>query len=278
MKINKAIITAAGFGSRFLPITKTIPKEMLPIIDKPIIHWIVEECAQAGMQEIIIVAAPDEVKMFEDYFYGHAEVIKRLMYRQGKIDRWKKVESIFNLPLITVIPEDRTIPYGNGRPVLTAKDLVKEEEAFVICFGDDLVLSKVSAVKQLVDYFQIHTPTVLLGVQEATDEMIPKGGIIKIKTGTDNAVERVIEKPKLEDAPSRFLSYGRFVVTPQIFEYLHAGLVGKDGEVWLQDANDQLAQHHKALFRVIDGTWLTTGDPHNYMIAQNKFFEQYSQI
>ncbi|MCA9386979.1 NTP transferase domain-containing protein [Candidatus Dojkabacteria bacterium] len=279
MEIKKALITAAGFGSRFLPITKTIPKEMLPIIDKPIIHYIVQECAAAGIEEIIIVAAPDEVKIFEDYFYGHAENIRMLMQLQGKMDRWKKVETVFQLPKVSVIPENRTISYGNGRPVLTAKEMLKDEEAFVVCFGDDLVLSEISGVKQIVDYYKSQENIDgLLGVQKMSDEQIVKVGAVKLREGTSNIVESVIEKPKLEETPSHLGSYGRFIMSNKIFEYLTPEATGKDGEVWLQDANDLIAKNHNLHCFAINGEWLTTGDPDNYIIAQNKFYERNKRI
>jgi len=266
--IKKAIITAAGFGSRFLPITKTIPKEMLPVIDKPIIHWVVDECASAGIEEIIIVVAPDEVATFEKYFYGNAKNIKELMYRQGKIDRWKKVEELFNLPLITVIPEDRNIPYGNGRPVLTAKKHLENEEAFVVCFGDDMILGQESSVKQLIQAFENDSCDGLIAVEDVSDEVIVTGGAVKIKDGTKNVVDYIIEKPSLEEKPSNLFSYGRFVLTPKIFDYLTPGALGKDNEVWLQDANSKIAENHTLKFKVIDGKYYTTGDPDRYLKTQ----------
>ena len=273
--IKKAIITAAGFGSRFLPITKTIPKEMLPIIDKPIIHYIVEECAQAGIEEVIIVASPDEVKIFEDYFYGHSENIRMLMQLQNKMDRWEKVKKVFELPKVIVIPEDRTISYGNGRPVLSAKERLKDEEAFVVCFGDDLILSEVSAVKQVVDFYNNNDCDAVMQVCEMPKEHIVKGGMVLIKEGTINKVDKVIEKPSIENVSSNLFSFGRFVLPNKIFDYLNPELIGKDGEIWLQDANALLAKNGNMLVNVVDGEFYTTGDPDNYIKAQNAFYNRY---
>jgi len=271
MEIKKAIITAAGFGSRFLPITKTFPKEMLPIIDKPIIHYLVQECADAGIGEIIIVVSPSEVSTFEDYFYGRATNIRTLMIRQEKLERWNKVEKIFDFPTITILPQDERIPYGNGRPVLTAKELVINEDAFVVMYGDDMVISKVSAVKQIVDYFKKNSAEGLLAVQEMPKAELSKYGIIRVKEGTKNEMAGVIEKPDPEIAPSKYASYGRYILTPKIFDYLTPETTGKDGEVWLQDANNELAQNHKVLFKVIDGEWYTTGDPLRYLKAHIQY-------
>ncbi len=268
--INKAVITAAGFGSRFLPITKTFPKELLPIVDKPIIQYLVQECADAGIEEVIIVASPTEVTKFEDYFYGRATSIRTLMIRQGKLDRWDKVEKVFQLPKITVVPQDEGLPYGNGRPFLTVKDLISDGP-FVAMWGDDLVLSEKSAVQQLVENFEANPCDGLLAVQEVPDSEVDRYGIIKIKDGTDNQVETVIEKPSLENAPSNLASYGRYILTPKIFDYLSPESTGLDGEIWLQDANDQVAKNGVVRYKVVDGEWMTTGDPIRYMKAHIKF-------
>lgn len=269
-KINKAIITAAGFGSRFLPITKTFPKELLPIIDKPIIQYLVEECAEAEIDEVIIVASPSEVSKFEDYFYGRATAIRTLMIRQDKLDRWDKVEQVFQLPKITVVPQDESLPYGNGRPILTVKDLVSDGP-FVVMWGDDLVLSQQSAVSQLIEEFDHNPCDGLLAVQEVEDSEVDRYGIIKIKEGTNDQVETVVEKPALEDAPSNYASYGRYILTPKIFDHLKDDATGLDGEIWLQDANDKVAKEGTVRYKIIEGEWMTTGDPARYMKAHIKF-------
>ncbi len=270
-RIKRAIITAAGFGSRFLPITKTFPKEMLPIIDKPIIQYLVEECAEAGIEEVIIVASPAEVTKFEDYFYGSATNIRTLMIRQGKLDRWDKVEKVFKLPKITIMPQDERLPYGNGRPVLTAKDLVEGDEAFVVLWGDDLVLSEVSAVKQIVDFYEANPCEGVLAVQEVPDSEVDRYGIVKLKEGSSDEVETVIEKPQLESAPSNMASYGRYILTPKVFDYLLPNATGLDDELWLQDANDQVAKHGRMLVKIVAGEWMTTGDPLRYMKSHLEF-------
>jgi len=270
-KIKRAIITAAGFGSRFLPITKTFPKEMLPIIDKPIIQYLVEECAEAGIEEVIIVAAPAEVTKFEDYFYGSATNIRTLMIRQGKLDRWEKVEKVFRLPKITIVPQDDRLPYGNGRPVLTAKDLVEGDEAFVVLFGDDLVLAEESSVKQIIEHFNSGDNDGVIGAQKVAKSELSKYGIVKIAEGSKDQVEYLVEKPDPEEAPSDLASYGRYVLTPKVFEYLKADATGKDGELWIADAIDEVAKHGVVRVKAIDGEWMTTGDPLNYMKAHIKF-------
>ncbi len=270
-KVKRAIITAAGFGSRFLPITKTFPKEMLPVIDKPIIQYLVEECADAGIEEVIIVVSPGEVSKFEDYFYGSATNIRTLMIRQGKLDRWHKVEQVFKLPKITIMPQDERLPYGNGRPVLTAIDLVQNDEAFAVLWGDDLVLSEESAVRQLVADYHRHPCDGILAVQEVPDSEVDKYGIVKLKPNSDDEVDLVIEKPARKNAPSNLASYGRYILTPKVFEYLKPDATGLDDELWLQDANDRLAKQGTVRVKVVDGEWMTTGDPLRYMKAHIKY-------
>jgi len=269
--IRKAVITAAGFGSRFLPITKTFPKEMLPIIDKPIIQYLVEEAAEAGIEEVIIVASPGEVTKFEDYFYGSATNIRTLMIRQGKLDRWDKVEQVFKLPKITIMPQDDRLPYGNGRPILTAKDLLNHDDAFVVMFGDDMVLAQPGATKQMIDFFEQNPCDGVLAVQEVPDDEVNRYGMVKLKEGTKDQVEMVIEKPKKEEAPSNLASYGRFILTPKVFDYLKPEATGLDGELWLQDANMQVAKHGVMRVKVVDGEWMTTGDPIRYMKTHVKY-------
>lgn len=269
MDITKAVITAAGFGSRFLPITKSFPKEMLPIIDKPIIHRLVDECAAAGIKEVIIVVSPAEVDKFEDYFFGRAINIRTLMIRQHKLERWSKVERVFELPQITIVPQDETIPYGNGRPLLTVKELLTHEEAFVVLFGDDLVISEVSATKQLVEFYGKHNCDALFAVQEVAEDMVDRFGIVELGEG-DHCVKSIIEKPAPGDAPSTLASYGRYVLTPRIFDYLKVENTGKDGELWLMDACNSLVKEGSGLFTKIEGTWMTTGDPLAYLQAHIK--------
>ena len=144
MPVKKAIITDAGFASRFLPITKTIPKAMIPIGAKPVMQLCVEECAAAGIEEIIIVVAPNtkSKEIYEDYFHGQSENVKALLDKQGKSDRFEPVKEILNFPKITIIEQDSSLPYGNGSPIVSAKEYVKDEEAFVVLYSDDLILGE----------------------------------------------------------------------------------------------------------------------------------------
>lgn len=276
MEIRKALITAAGYGTRFLPITKSIPKEMLPIVAKPIIHWIVEECAEAELLEVIIVVDPNKVELFTDYFENESKEIFEFMYENRRPDRIEKLNAVFKLPKITILPVNREYPYGNGQPILSAKNLLENEDAFVICWGDDLFKSKVSAVKQLVDEYRSYPCEGLLGVIPASVELISSGAALKVKKETINQIESITEKASAEELRNdpnytNLYSIGRFILTPRIFDYLTPTSTGKDGELWLADANNKLAQGSTVRYFELSGDFYTTGDPANYLSAQIAF-------
>ena len=139
--VKKAIITDAGFASRYLPITKTIPKAMVPIGAKPVMQLCVEECMAAGIEEIIIVATPDSMarQIYDDYFHNPAKNVEALLEKQGKSERFEPVKEILNFPKITVIEQDAELPYGNGSPIVSARKYVENEDAFVVLYSDDLI-------------------------------------------------------------------------------------------------------------------------------------------
>ena len=158
MKIKQAVITAAGFGSRFLPIVKSIPKEMLPIVDKPIIQILVEECFAAGIEEVIIVVRKGN-NLIRDYFEREVPEIKALLQSQGKMDRYAEVDKVLNMKGIKIIEQFEELSYGNGSPIVSAKEHLNPEGHFAVLFGDDLVLSEgKGALAQLVDLFETLAP------------------------------------------------------------------------------------------------------------------------
>ena len=276
MKVKKAVITAAGFGSRFLPFVKNIPKEMLPIINKPSIQYLVEECRVAGIEEVIIVTR-DEHSLIEDYFTKPAPDVKALLDMQGKSERFAEVETILTMENIKFIQQDASLPYGNGSPVLSAKDYLTPGEPFALLFGDDMVLSENSnALKQLVDFFEVTDCDAVLAVQKTPSHELNRYGVVKPSEYHEEekwgVFEYLVEKPKVEEAPSDLVSYGRMILPYKVFEYLVPTATGKDQELWLQDANDKLSRTTRFLFRIIDGEWMTTGDPIRYLKAQIKYY------
>jgi len=275
-KPTKAIVMDAGFASRFLPLTKTVPKAMIPLGSKPVMQVVIEECAGAGIEEIILVATPEGKPIYENYFFNKSEKVKELLDKQGKSERFLPVEQVLTgLPKIRVIVQDPSLPYGNGAPIASARDYIGDNEAFVALYSDDIVLGGEGAVKALIEAYDEHPDAAaVIGVQEVEGREIEKYGSVKFKDGSQE-VERVIEKPKMEEAPSQLASYGRYLLTPAVFEYLNPDETGKDGELWTADAVDKLASHGKKVFtaEAKNGIWYTTGDPAAYLAAQIKYAE-----
>ena len=270
--VKKAIITDAGFASRYLPITKTIPKAMIPIGSKPVMQLCVEECAEAGIEEIIIVATPNtkSKEIYEDYFHNPSENVKALLEKQGKMDRFEPVEKILKFPKITVIEQDSSLPYGNGSPILSAKDFVKNEEAFVVLYSDDLILGE-GDVKTLISEYEKHPEAkAVITAQEMPEEVWSKYGMIALKD--NGTLSHIVEKPKTPDlSPSNLSSYGRYLLTPEVFNYLVPTNTGLDGELWTVDAITKLAENGDVVVAKSKGKWITTGDPKNYFMAHLEY-------
>ena len=268
----KALITDAGFASRYLPITKTIPKAMIPIGAKPVMQLCVEECADAGIEEIIIVATPNtkSKEIYEDYFHNPSENVKTLLDKQGKSERFEPVEKILNFPKITVIEQDINLPYGNGSPIVSAKDFVKDDEAFVVLYSDDLILGK-GDVRTLIDTYKEHPDAkAVIAAQEMPGEVWNKYGMIALKE--NGTLSHIVEKPKTPDlSPSNLTSYGRYLLTPEIFEYLIPSNTGLDDELWTVDAITKLAEKGDVIVARSEGKWITTGDPKNYFLAHLEY-------
>ncbi len=268
---TKAIITDAGFASRFLPITKTIPKAMLPMGNRPIMQLVVEECAAAGIKEIIIVATPEGKTIYEDYFNNGANRIRKLLGLQGKSDRYKPVQEVLDLPKITVIEQDPSYPYGNGSPIASARKFICDDEAFVVAYSDDVVFGS-SDIKTLIKSYKEHPDASgIIIAQEMPRESLSKYGVIKLADETKMTLRNIVEKPKPEDAPSNLTSYGRYLLTPEVFQYLNPKETGLDGELWTVDAITKMAVDSAVYVQPTEGQWLTTGDPKNYFKAHLKY-------
>jgi UTP--glucose-1-phosphate uridylyltransferase len=266
MKIKKAVVAVAGSGTRFLPITKAMPKEMLPIVDKPIIQLVVEELVDAGIEDIILVTKWDK-KPLEDHFdYNWA--LENELEKSGKEKRLAEIRRVSEMANFIYVRQKG--PYGNGTPVLCAANLV-QNEPFVFVWGDDLVKSKVSFTKQMVDDFEKNNLP-MIGVQEVAKEEVVRYGIVKLREGTME-IEDIIEKPSMEEAPSCLADFGRMILNREFIEILKKTALGKGNELWITDAiKAYVKQGGKFLAKKVeDGEWLTTGDPLNYMKALLKY-------
>lgn len=272
MPVKKAIITDAGFASRYLPITKTVPKGMLPLGNKPIMQFVVEECVEAGIEEIIIVATPEGKPIYEDYFNNSVNRIRKQLAAQGKEDRYEPVQHVLDFPKIVVITQDPSLPYGNGSPIASAQKFVEGEEAFLVLYSDDVVFGTPGDAKTMVDTY-VDDPSVdgLIMAQEVSPDVVDKYGIISFKQGTTDELDNIIEKPEKGKEPSLLASYGRYLVKPSIFEFLTPTNTGKDGELWTVDAITQIARTKQVKVVHTKGEWMTTGDPENYFMAHLKF-------
>lgn len=268
---TKAIITDAGFASRYLPITKTVPKAMLPIGAKPIMQLVVEECADAGIKEIIIVATPEGKAIYEDYFNNSINKIKKQLHEQGKDDRYEVVQKVLDLPKITVIEQDPSYPYGNGSPVASARKFIQDDEAFIVVYSDDVVFGA-SATKELMNaYKENPEAAAIIAAQEVPHEEIKKYASVSLSNDGTMRVEGMVEKPKPEDAPSDLASYGRYLLTPEVFEFLKPRNIGLDNELWTADAIASMIPTGRVYVKKTSGNWMTTGDPKNYFCAHLKY-------
>ena len=262
MKIKKAIIAVAGSGTRLLPATKSMPKEMLPIIDKPIIQLVVEELVEAGIEDIVLVTKWDK-KALEDHFDRNFE-LECSLRESGKEKRLKEVIRLSEMANFIYVRQKG--PYGNGTPVLSAASIV-ENEPFVYVWGDDLVKSKVSFTKQMIDDYN-KNGSLMIGVQEVPKDQVDRYGIVKLKSGTMR-IEDIIEKPEIKKAPSCLADFGRMILNQEIVDVLKETSLGKGNELWIVDAIRTYIKNGGEFYakEVEDGKWLTTGDPLNYLKA-----------
>ncbi len=236
MKITKAIIPAAGLGTRFLPATKAMPKEMLPILDKPTIQYIVEEAAKAGIEDIIIVTGKHK-RAIEDHFDNQKE-LEITLENSGKTELLEKVQFSTNLANIFYVRQKEQ--KGLGHAILTAKQFIGNEP-FAVLLGDDIVESDDPAIKQLMDVYE-QTEKSVIGVQEVRPEDTHRYGIIDpvSQNGRLYDVKKFVEKPAPGTAPSNLAIMGRYVLTPDIFDYLANQGEGAGGEIQLTDAIERL--------------------------------------
>lgn len=261
-EITKAVIAVAGSGTRLLPATKSQPKEMLPIINKPIIQYLVEELVEAGIKDIIMVTRWDK-KPLEDHFDRSFE-LEHSLEKTGKHDRLEEVQRISTMANFIYVRQKG--PYGNGTPLLSAATLIGDEP-FIYAFGDDLVKSEVSFTKQLVDMYAVEQAPII-GVQEVSKDVVDRFGIVDYKDDSNN-LKDVVEKPALDEAPSQHAVFGRMVLNREIVDILERTKLGKGDELWIVDAiRNYIAEGGRCLTKTVEGgEWITTGDPESYLRA-----------
>jgi UTP--glucose-1-phosphate uridylyltransferase len=267
MKVKKAIIPAAGLGTRFLPATKAQPKEMLPIVDKPTIQYIIEEAVASGIEEILIITGRNK-KSIEDHFDRSVELEQELE-AHNKQEFLTMVRDISNMVNIHYIRQKE--PKGLGHAIGCAKTFVGKEP-FAVMLGDDVVDSRVPCLKQLIDCFNEYK-TSILGVQEVPMNDVSKYGIVKGMHIEDRVykVKDLVEKPNVEEAPSNIAILGRYIITPQIFDILENTTPGKGGEIQLTDALRTLIQNEAMYAYNFEGRRYDVGDKLGFLEATVEF-------
>lgn len=255
-KIKKAIIPAAGLGTRFLPATKAMPKEMLPILDKPTIQYIVEEAARAGIEDIIIVTGKHK-RAIEDHFDNQKE-LEMILQDKGKTDLLEKVK--YSTELANIFYVRQKEQKGLGHAIYSARQFIGDEP-FAVLLGDDIVESDNPAIKQLIEAYE-ETGKSVIGVQEVEEDQTHRYGIIDPleKSGRKYEVKEFVEKPKQGSAPSNLAIMGRYVLTADIFDYLKTQSKGAGGEIQLTDAIERLNKHDQVYAYDFEGDRFDVGE------------------
>ncbi len=267
MKVRKAIIPAAGLGTRFLPATKAQPKEMLPIVDKPTIQYIIEEAIDSGIEEILIITGRNK-RAIEDHFDRSIE-LELTLEKKGKKDLLEQVKSISEMINIHYIRQKE--PKGLGHAINCAKSFVGNEP-FAVLLGDDIVDAKTPCLKQLINVYDEYK-TSILGVQEVPKKDVNKYGIVDGKH-IENGVYKVknlVEKPAIEKAPTNVAILGRYIITPDIFHILDSTKPGAGGEIQLTDALKVLASEQAMYAYTFEGRRYDVGNKLGFLEATIEF-------
>ena len=262
-KVRKAVIPVAGMGTRFLPVTKSVPKEMLPIIDKPTLQYIVEECVNSGIEEILFITSPYK-RNVEDHFDQSFELETRLE-RNNKLKELEIVKNISKMCKIYYIRQGE--PLGSGHAIKLAKSFIGDEP-FAVLYGDDIIKSDIPALKQLIEVYEKYDANVI-GIQEVDKNLVYKYGIIEFET--ENKIKSIIEKPSIEEAPSNFAGLGRYIVKPEIFDELDKLDKGKGNEYQFTDGMLNLMNSQDFYACKFKGTYYDIGNQLGYLKANIAF-------
>lgn len=263
MKIRKAVVTAAGWGTRFLPATKAQPKEMLPLVDKPIIQYVIEEAVASGIKHIIIVTAIGK-RAIEDHFDRSFE-LEHILQKKGNAELLQKLQNISELADISYIRQKEQL--GLGHAILVTRELIGDEP-FAIFLPDDIIESKVPAMKQMLEVYDSYKSSVI-AVEKVAPEAISSYGIIGPKQVKDRVyrVMSLVEKPDPKDAPSNLGIVGRYILTPEIFDMLEKTTPGKGGEIQLTDGLKLLLEKQPIYAHQFEGIRYDTGTPLGFLKA-----------
>lgn len=273
-KIRKAVFPAAGLGTRFLPATKASPKEMLPLVDKPLIQYVVEEAVASGIESIIIVTGRDK-SAIEDHFDISFE-LEHLLRERGKEESLKEVRAISDMARFCYVRQREAL--GLGHAVLQAKDLVCDEP-FAVMLSDDIMDSQTPALKQLIDVYEKYDGPVL-GTMQVKGEAISRFGALDVDEIEDGIykVKDMVEKPAFRDAPSDLAIIGRYILTPDIFGEIEGTKAGAIGEIQITDAMRSLLKKRPFYAVRLEGTRHDAGDKLGFLIANVDFALQRAEL
>jgi len=276
MKIRKAILPVAGMGTRFLPATKAQPKEMLSVVDKPVIQYIVEEAVAAGIEEIIFVTSMSK-RALEDHFDRNFELETRLA-EKGKTEEVKMLRDISNMAKFAFVRQQA--PLGDGHAILAALPFVDPNEPVAILFGDDILDAKVPVTAQLIEtYEKYHDPVIALydvGIENASKYGIADGTMLGKNL---MEINKFVEKPKHGEATSSYAAVARYIITPAIMELLKKQKPGKDGEIRLADALISHLENGQPIYgRVAEATRYDCGNKTQYLLASVAYGLRHPQI
>lgn len=264
-KITKALIPAAGFGTRFLPQTKAMPKEMLPIVDKPVIQYVVEEIVASGIENIILVTGATK-RAIEDHFDEPNEDLVQNLTNGKKTALLEQIKHISQMANFIYVRQKG--PYGNGTPVL-AGEAVIEDEPFAVLWGDEFILSNPPRLQQMIKVHEKYGGMVISGVKIAKKEDLKRYGIADLEPVSGNVykIKKIVEKPDPNLAPSDIATHGAYILPPEIFSALKKQSVGQGGEIWLVDAINMLKDEGMPLYAVVveNGRYYDTGNKLEYM-------------
>lgn len=261
---TKAIICAAGLGTRFLPYTKSVPKEMLPVIDKPVIQIIVEKAVEAGVTDFIIVTREGKT-IIEDHF-DHNRALENTLERDGKLEVLSQVKNISDMTNFIFIRQKGDL-YGSAIPVLNAMSLLDKDEPFYVFFPDDYFRSDVAWPVQLKEAYN-KTGKSVISLVKVDKKDADKYGMAVVDSSVDDKTFKLnglLEKPGAENAPSEYASVGSYLLMPEILPIIELKTPGKNGEIFLADAINVLSQKDEVYGRSIDGVWHDTGDKMKYL-------------
>ncbi len=265
MKITKAVIPAAGFGTRFLPQTKAMPKEMLPIVDKPVIQYVVEEAVASGIANIIIVTGANK-RAIEDHFDNPDEDLTKNLLQGNKEKLLEVVKKISEMANFIYVRQKG--PYGNGTPVLAAEPTI-ENEPFAVLWGDEFIYSTPPRLQQMMDVHAKYGGIVISGVKIEKKEDLKRYGIADLEPVDGNVykIKSIVEKPEPDEAPSNIATHGAYILPPEIFHALKRVAPGKGGEIWLVDAINLLRDDGVPVYAVEiqNGKYYDTGNKLEYM-------------